>query len=165
MLHTEKQNHEFWMRKAIEFARIAYAKNEVPVGAVVVKDNQIIGQGYNLVNSTNIVSNHAEFIAINMASKKLKNWRLLDCEMYVTLEPCLMCIGAINNCRIKTVIYGSKNNNFGAIDALNSRTKLVSGVLQLECSKLLSDFFKKMRTNSKAYALNPKLKNIGSDIN
>lgn len=149
MLCIEKQNHEFWMKKALEFARISYEKNEVPVGALIIKNNQIIGQGYNLVNSTNTISNHAEIIAINTASKKLKNWRLLGCEIYVTLEPCHMCVGAINNCRIKTVIYGAKNNNFGAINMLNSKIKLISGILQPECSKLLSDFFKKIRTDLK----------------
>ena len=145
MSYTEKQNHEFWMKKALEFAKKAYKKNEVPVGALVIKNNQIIGQGYNLINSTNIISNHAEIIAINMANEKLKNWRLLDCEIYVTLEPCLMCVGAINNCRIKTVIYGTKNNNFSATKMLDSKIKLISGILQPECSKLLSDFFRKIR--------------------
>ena len=145
MSYTEKQNHEFWMKKALEFAKKAYKKNEVPVGALVIKNNQIIGQGYNLINSTNIISNHAEIIAINMANEKLKNWRLLDCEIYVTLEPCLMCVGAINNCRIKTVIYGTKNNNFSATNMLDSKIKLISGILQPECSKLLSDFFRKIR--------------------
>ena len=149
MLCIEKQNHEFWMKKALELAIISYEKNEVPVGALIIKNNQIIGQGYNLINSTNIISNHAEIIAINTASKKLQNWRLLGCEIYVTLEPCLMCIGAINNCRIKTVIYGAKNNNFGAVNMLNSKIKLISGILQPECSKLLSDFFKKIRTGLK----------------
>ena len=141
----ENKNHEFWMKKALELAKKSYNKNEVPVGALIIKNNQIIGQGYNLVNSTNQVINHAEIIAINMANKKLENWRLLDCEIYVTLEPCNMCIGAINNSRIKKIIYGAKNNNFGAIQMRNPKIKVVSGILSFECSKLLSDFFKKIR--------------------
>lgn len=141
----ENKNHEFWMKKALELAKKSYNKNEVPVGALIIKNNQIIGQGYNLVNSTNQVINHAEIIAINMANKKLENWRLLDCEIYVTLEPCNMCIGAINNSRIKKIIFGAKNNNFGAIQMRNPKIKVVSGILSFECSKLLSDFFKKIR--------------------
>ena len=141
----ENKNHEFWMKKALELAKKSYNKNEVPVGALIIKNNQIIGQGHNLVNSTNQVINHAEINAISMANKKLENWRLLNCEIYVTLEPCVMCIGAINNSRIKKIIFGAKNNNFGAIHMINPKITVLSGILSLECSKLLSDFFKKIR--------------------
>ena len=143
------KNHEFWMKKALELAKKSYEENEVPVGALIVKSGNIIGEGWNLMNSTNIATNHAEIIAINMASQKLGNWRLLDCEIYVTLEPCLMCVGAMNNCRIKKLIYGAKNNNFGAIDIIDPEIEVTSGVLQFECSKLLSNFFKKIRKTEK----------------
>ncbi len=139
------KNNEFWMKKALELAKQAYDQNEVPVGALIIDDECIVGKGMNLINSTNIVTNHAEIIAINMAAQKLNNWRLLDCEIYVTLEPCLMCVGAINNCRIKRLIYGARNNNFGAINMISPKMEIISGVLQLECSKLLSNFFKKIR--------------------
>lgn len=139
------KNNEFWMKKALELAKQAYDQNEVPVGALIINDECIVGKGMNLINSTNIVTNHAEIIAINMAAQKLNNWRLLDCEIYVTLEPCLMCVGAINNCRIKRLIYGAQNNHFGAISMINPKMEIISGVLQLECSKLLSSFFKKIR--------------------
>ena len=137
------------MKKALELAKKSYEENEVPVGALIVKSGNIIGEGWNLMNLTNIATNHAEIIAINMASQKLGNWRLLDCEIYVTLEPCLMCVGAMNNCRIKKLIYGAKNNNFGAIDIIDPEIEVTSGVLQFECSKLLSNFFKKIRKTEK----------------
>lgn len=140
----ENKNHEFWMEKALELAQKSYEQNEVPVGALIIKNNHIVGKGWNLTNSTNIATNHAEVIAINMASQKLNNWRLLDCEIYVTLEPCLMCVGAINNCRIKKLIYGA-NNNFGTINMISPKTEIISGILQFECSKILSNFFKKIR--------------------
>ena len=145
----KNQDHEFWMKKALELAQKSYEENEVPVGALVVKSGNIIGEGWNLMNSTNIATNHAEIIAINIASQKLGNWRLLDCEIYVTLEPCLMCVGAINNCRIKKLIYGAKNNNFGAINIINPEIEITSGILQFECSQLLSNFFKKIRSITK----------------
>ena len=145
----KNKNHEFWMKKALELAKKSYEENEVPVGALIVKSGNIIGEGWNLMNLTNIATNHAEIIAINMASQKLGNWRLLDCEIYVTLEPCLMCVGAMNNCRIKKLIYGAKNNNFGAIDIIDPEIEVTSGVLQFECSKLLSNFFKKIRKTEK----------------
>ena len=141
----ENAIHEFWMKKALGLAQKSYEENEVPVGALIIRSNDIVGEGWNLMNSTNIATNHAEIIAIKTASQKLGNWRLLDCEIYVTLEPCLMCVGAINNCRIKKLVYGAKNNNFGAINMTSPKIEITSGVLQLECSKLLSNFFKKIR--------------------
>ena len=141
----ENKKHEFWMEKAIELAQKSYEQNEVPVGALIIKNDHIVGQWRNLMNSTNIATNHAEIIAISTASQQLDNWRLLDCEIYVTLEPCLMCVGAINNCRIKKLIYGAKNNNFGAVSMINPETEITSGILQFKCSKLLSNFFKKIR--------------------
>ncbi len=104
----KNENHEFWMKKALELAQKSYEENEVPVGVLIIRSNNIVGEGWNLMNSTNIATNHAEIIAIKMASQKLGNWRLLDCEIYVTLEPCLMCVGAINNCRIKKLVYGAR---------------------------------------------------------
>ena len=149
----EIKNYEFWMKKAIELAQKSYEQNEVPVGTLIIKNNHVVGRGWNLMNSTNIATNHAEIMAINMASQELNNWRLLDCEIYVTLEPCLMCVGAINNCRIKKVIYGARNNNFGAINMIRPKIEVISGILQFECSKMLSNFFKKIRGIAEAHRI------------
>lgn len=135
------------MKICIKLAGISSKEGEVPVGSVVVKNNQIIGFGRNLVNSTKIISDHAEIIAINNATRFLHEWRLVDCDIYVTLEPCMMCVGAINNARIKRVIYGTKNYKFGAIKYINSKIEIVSGILESECSYILSNFFRKMRKN------------------
>ena len=104
-----------FMEIAIEEAKKAYSNNEVPVGAVIVKDNRIIARGYNLVEMKKSSIYHAEIIAIKKAQKFLNNWRLNDCIMYVTVEPCLMCTGAIINSRIKKVVFALKEEKFGAI--------------------------------------------------
>ena len=133
------------MKICIELAGISSNEGEVPVGSVVVKNNQIIGFGRNLSNSTKMISDHAEIIAINNATRFVNEWRLVDCDIYITLEPCMMCIGAINNSRIKRVIYGAKNYKFGAIEHINPKVEVISGILELECGCILSNFFKKMR--------------------
>ena len=137
-------SYEYWMGKALILARKSYEIGEIPVGCLVVKDDTIIGEGYNLTEGKRVV-NHAEILAITSANDYLNNWRLLDCNLYVTLEPCMMCVGAINNSRLKKVVYGAKNNNFGAIQNLNSKIQVVSGILEKECSKILQDFFKNIR--------------------
>lgn len=139
------KNYEFWMKKTLELAKKSFDNNEVPVGALILKDDKIMGEGLNSVESSGSVTKHAEISAINSANRNLNNWRLLDCEIYVTLEPCLMCVGAINNCRIKKVIYGAKNNNFGAIGMIDPKIEVISGILECECSQLISDFFNKLR--------------------
>ena len=137
-------SYEYWMEKALILARKSYEIGEIPVGCLVVKDDKIIGRGYNLTEGKKVI-NHAEILAITSANDYLNNWRLLDCNLYVTLEPCMMCVGAINNSRLKRVVYGAKNNNFGAIQNLNSKIQVVSGILEKECSKILQDFFKSIR--------------------
>lgn len=137
-------SYEYWMEKALILARKSYDIGEIPVGCLVVKDDKIIGEGYNLTEGKRVI-NHAEILAITYANDCLNNWRLLNCDLYVTLEPCMMCVGAINNSRLKRVVYGAKNNNFGAIQNLNSKIQVVSGILEKECSKILQDFFKSIR--------------------
>ena len=147
---------EKFMKEALKEAQKAYKKLEVPVGAVIVKDGKIIARGYNQKESKTDTTKHAEIIAIQKASKKLKVWRLLDCEMYVTLEPCSMCAGAIINSRIKKVYIGAEDKKTGAVGSVlnlfddykfNHTVENEKGILQEECEKILKDFFKELRKN------------------
>ena len=144
------------MSKAIELAYMALELNEVPVGAIVVHKQKIIGEGYNLKEYTQNVTRHAELIAIEQASLFLNNWRLIDCELYVTLEPCIMCAGAIYQSRISKVVFGAMDPKGGAFGGLykihedlrlNHKVSVYNGVLAQECSLLLSKFFKNKRLN------------------
>ena len=148
------KNKEYFMKEALKEALKAYKKEEVPVGVVIVKDDKIIARAYNQKEMKNSPIKHAEIIAIEKACKKLNNWRLNDCEMYVTLEPCPMCTGAIINSRIKKVYIGAVQEKTGAcgskvnlIEEYKTETKIDSefGILQDECLKLVQDFFKKLR--------------------
>ncbi|MFB5679212.1 tRNA adenosine(34) deaminase TadA [Paenibacillus terreus] len=150
---TDEQ-HEYWMNQAILEANKADAIGEVPIGAVVVKNGEIIGRGYNLRETTNDATAHAEIIAIKQASESLGAWRLLDCCLYVTLEPCPMCAGAIVQSRIPTVIYGTPDPKAGCAGTLmnllqeprfNHRTEVIQGILQPQCAAMLTDFFRKLR--------------------
>jgi tRNA(adenine34) deaminase len=143
-----------WMREAIAEAEKAKQLGEVPIGAVVVKDGAIIGRGHNLRETTFDPTAHAEMIAIREASRELGAWRLLDCTLYVTLEPCPMCAGALIQGRIRKVVYGTTDPKAGCAGTLmnllqeprfNHETELVSGVLQEECAMLLTDFFRQLR--------------------
>ena len=152
----EKTNK--FMLEAIKEAKKAELLDEVPIGCVIVKDNKIISRGHNIRESKNNPIGHAEIIAITKASKKLNSWRLNDCELYVTIEPCIMCSGAIIQSRIKAVYYGAKDYKGGAfgssIDVLkaeniNHHPEIVSGVLEKECSELISRYFKSKREKNK----------------
>ncbi|WP_243767624.1 tRNA adenosine(34) deaminase TadA [Paenibacillus agricola] len=149
------QEHIDYMQAAIEEARKAEQLLEVPIGAVVVWQDQIIGRGYNLRETTRDPLAHAELIAIKQASDYLQAWRLLECKLYVTLEPCPMCAGAIVQSRIPQVIYGTVDPKAGCAGTLmnllqeerfNHRVDVISGVLQAECSLLLTQFFRKLRS-------------------
>ena len=142
------------MRHAILQAEKAYSIYEVPVGAVIVYDKKIIACGYNKVESLKNPLAHGEIMAIDMASKYLDAWRLLDCTMYVTLEPCAMCAGAIVNSRIKRLVIGTRDEKRGSCGSVlnivddpnfNHRVQVDFGVLQEEASKLLKEFFKELR--------------------
>ncbi len=133
-------NDEKYMKIALSEAKKAYNNNEVPVGAVIVLDNKIISKAYNKTTSTNISTNHAEIIAINKACKKINNWRLLNCIIYTTLEPCDMCYGAIKQSRIKRIVYGTKNNNMKNKNAVDKNI-LCKNMNDELCSKLLKQFF------------------------
>ncbi len=142
-----------FMKKAIELARISAAEGEVPVGAVVVKDNEIVGEGRNRRELGKNALYHAEIEAIDNACKKLGGWRLWQCDLYVTLEPCPMCAGAIINSRIKRVYFGAydgKAGSFGSVADFNQipynhKPEIVSGVMENECSALLKSFFINLR--------------------
>ncbi|MBQ2864301.1 MAG: nucleoside deaminase [Clostridia bacterium] len=141
-----------YMQLAINLANKAAKQGDIPVGAVVVCNGNIVGTGYNKKEKKKNALMHAEIIAINKASKKLKDYRLEDCELYVTFEPCLMCVGAILSARIKKVYFGAFDNRFGACKLLtennfNHKASFEGGVMEEECSKLLTSFFKGLRQN------------------
>ena len=141
------------MSLALKQAQKAAAKGEVPVGCVIVRENKILSCGYNRREGHKNPLEHAEIIAIRRAAKKLKGWRLLGCRMYVTLEPCPMCAGAIINARIPRVVFGAKDAKAGSCGSVvdlfalpyNHKPEVVSGVLGEECAQLLSDFFLELR--------------------
>lgn len=146
-------NYNQFMQNAIDEAKKARSIGEVPVGAVIVLENKIIGSGYNKRETSKNALSHAEIEAINEACKTLGSWRLLNCDLYVTLEPCPMCIGAIINSRIRKVVFGCADPKSGSCGSLinltdlpyNHRPEIVSGIMKDECSTLLSDFFKNLR--------------------
>lgn len=146
--------HEKFMKEAIKEAKKALEIEEIPVGAVIVKNGKIIARGYNKKELKQDATRHAEIIAIEKASKKLNNWRLIDCEMYVTVEPCVMCAGAILSSRIKKVYIGTNDNRMGAVGSVlnlfedyifNHRVNYEKGILKSECENLIKDFFKFLR--------------------
>ena len=144
-----------FMLKAIELAKISALEGEVPVGAVVVKGDEIVGCGRNRREYGKNALYHAELEAIDNACKKLGGWRLWQCNLYVTLEPCPMCAGAIINARIKKVVFGAydkKAGSFGSVADFNQipynhKPQIEGGIMEVECSALLSDFFKTLRQN------------------
>lgn len=136
--------NKYYMNIAIKEAKKAYKYEEVPVGAVIIKNNKIIAKAYNKKEKTKNVIKHAEIIAISRACKKIKNWRLDDCEIYVTMEPCMMCSGAIQQSKIKKIVYGIKNKNYGFTDQLKN-IEIISQVCEKECLELVQSFFKKKR--------------------
>ncbi|AZR74346.1 tRNA-specific adenosine deaminase [Anoxybacter fermentans] len=143
-----------FMQEAIEEAKKAYAIEEVPIGAVVVKDGEVIGRGYNLRERDHDPTAHAEIIAIRDAACWLGGWRLTGCTLYVTIEPCPMCAGAILNARIDRVVYGAKDPKAGCAGSLmniltdgrfNHQAEVISGLLAEECAELMRSFFKRLR--------------------
>ena len=151
-------DQERYMKEAIRQAKKARALEEVPIGCVIVGNGQIIARGYNRRNTDKNTLSHAELNAIKKASKKLGDWRLEGCTMYVTLEPCQMCAGALMQSRIDRVVIGSMNPKAGCagsvlnlleMDGFNHKVEVIRGVLQEECSIMLSDFFRELREKKK----------------
>lgn len=149
---------EKFMKEALKEAQKAYEKEEVPVGAVIVKDGKIIARGHNLKETKHSSICHAEILAIEKACKKLGAWRLTDCDMYVTLEPCTMCTGALINSRIRKLYIGANDEKTGACGSkinlledviFNHRVEIERGILQPECEAILKDFFQFLRERNK----------------
>jgi tRNA(adenine34) deaminase len=148
-----------YMKKAIRIASNAADKGEIPVGAVIVCGDKVVASAHNLRIINSDATAHAEVVAIRKAGKKLGRWNLADCDMYVTLEPCAMCAGAIVNARIKNLYFGAFDKRFGccgtliniaSFKQLNHRANVVGGILEEECSAMLSGYFKEMRKRSKS---------------
>lgn len=149
-----KYSDNYWMEKAISLAKEAEVQDEVPVGAVIVLENQIIGSGFNKPISTHNPAAHAEIIALQDAATKMQNYRLPNTTMYVTLEPCIMCVGAIIHARIKRVVFGAFDDKTGAIGSKlnlmeeykwNHHFEYEGGILGKECGEILKNFFKNKR--------------------
>ena len=150
--------HEKYMKEALKQANKAYLLGEVPIGCVIVYEGKIIGRGYNRRNTDKNTLAHAEITAINKASKKIGDWRLEGCTLYVTLEPCQMCAGAIVQARIPEVVMGSMNPKAGCAGSIlnilempqfNHQVKVTRGILEEECSRMLTTFFKELRQRNK----------------
>ncbi|MCL2629953.1 MAG: tRNA adenosine(34) deaminase TadA [Firmicutes bacterium] len=158
---------EDYMQIALKLAKKASKKGEVPVGCVVVKGDKIIAKAHNRKEKTNNATRHAEIEAISKASKKLKNWWLEDCDLYVTLEPCPMCAGAMINARVSRVFFGAYEPKSGACGSVlnlfnegefkfNHKVEATGGILENECALVLSDFFKAKRKSTKSVAIATK---------
>lgn len=151
-------NDEYYMGLAIEEARKAEALGEVPIGAVIVRDGQVVGRGYNLRETTKDPLAHAELLAIKEASKTMGGWRLIGATLYVTLEPCPMCAGAIVQARLPRIVYGAMDPKAGCAGSLmnllqeerfNHQVEMIQGVREEECSELLKNFFRSLRERRK----------------
>lgn len=155
---TKQSDDERFMREAYKQAKKAYALGEVPIGCVIVHDGKIIGRGYNRRNTDKSTLSHAEIIAIRKASKVIGDWRLEECTLYVTLEPCQMCAGAIVQSRIRRVVMGCRNPKAGCagsilnllqIPEFNHQVEIEEGVRGPECSEMIKDFFRSLREKRK----------------
>ncbi len=162
---------EKYMKEAIKQAKKAYALGEVPIGCVIVYQDKIIGRGYNRRNTDKNTLAHAEITAINKASKKMGDWRLEDCTLYVTLEPCQMCAGAIVQARITEVVMGTMNPKAGCCGSIlnildmpqfNHQVRVKRGILEEACSSLLTSFFKELRIRNKEEKESAKNKKMQS---
>jgi tRNA(adenine34) deaminase len=148
------KQHAIFMNLAVELAHQAADKGEVPVGAVIVRDSQVIGTGHNLSIVNNDATAHAEIVAMRNASKKIRNYRLIGCDLYVTIEPCTMCVGAMVHARINRIIFGAKEPRAGALQSqfqllddgrFNHSIDVIGGILADECSEIMSKFFREKR--------------------
>ncbi len=147
-------NHCFYMREALVEARKAYALNEVPVGAIVVLNDLIIGRGHNLRETLCDASAHAEILALREAARYVGGWRLNGATIYVTIEPCAMCAGALVQFRVQTLVYGARDLKAGAVDSglnivreprFNHQVEVISGIMEAECREIIQDFFRNLR--------------------
>jgi tRNA(adenine34) deaminase len=151
---SKNYNHKQYMTSALKEAEKAYSEGEVPVGCVIVHENKIIAKGHNRTESLQDPTAHAEMLAITSAADYFKSWRLLDCTLYSTIEPCTMCAGAIILARIKQVVFGAKDLKFGAFGSIynvaeetrfNHSLTVIPGILEAECAAIMKDFFRNKR--------------------
>lgn len=149
-----KNKIEHFMRLAINEAKKALLIDEVPIGAIIVKDDKVIARGYNHRETKQDVTSHAEIEAIKKANKRLNSWRLVDCDIYITLEPCLMCMGALIQSRVSNIYYGAKDPKGGAIESslnaldsknINHHPNVEGGILEKDCSEIISNYFRLKR--------------------
>lgn len=161
-MNSTQEQDRYFMQQALNEAALAGQLDEVPIGAVVVHNGEIVGRGHNLRETSNDPTTHAEMIAIRQAAQALDSWRLLDCTLYVTLEPCVMCMGAIILARIPNLVFGCRDPRVGAVGSIynlaederfNHRVAVQEGVLEQECSTQLKDFFQRLRARNKARKL------------
>ena len=159
------EKDSIYMKEALKQARKAYKIKEVPIGCVIVYEDKVIARGYNKRNTKKNTLAHAEILAINKASKVLGDWRLEDCTMYITLEPCQMCAGAIVQARVKRVVIGSMNPKAGCggsilnlleMEQFNHQVEVERGVLEEECSTMMTEFFKELREEKKRMKVKEK---------
>lgn len=159
---VNEYSDEYWMRQALSLAQRAQEEGEVPVGALLVLDNQVIGEGWNRPIGRHDPTAHAEIMALRQGGAVLQNYRLLNATLYVTLEPCVMCAGAMVHSRIRRLVYGAADEKTGAVGSLvdilrhpgmNHQVEIVSGVLVEECAATLSNFFRMRREQKKALKL------------
>lgn len=145
---------EHWMRLALEEAKLAFAKDEVPIGAVAVLDDQLLAAAHNLKETNCDATHHAELLLLQECARKLGRWRLTDVTIYATIEPCIMCMGALSHARIKRLVYGARDEKFGGADSLyqiggdvrlNHQFEVTEGVLADQASQLMIDFFRQKR--------------------
>lgn len=157
-MDTLQKTHEYFMRHAMELAQQGEALGEVPVGAVIVKDGEIIGEGFNQPISSHDPTAHAEVVALRDAASRIENYRLTDCTLYVTIEPCTMCAGSLIHARIRRLVFGANEPKSGVVGSndnallqphFNHRIEVVSGVLAEECSAMMSNFFAARRAARK----------------
>ncbi|HFI0456738.1 TPA: tRNA adenosine(34) deaminase TadA [Streptococcus suis] len=158
-MHYTDEEKEYFMSQALAEAEKSLDKEEIPIGCVIVKDGQIIGRGHNAREELNQAIMHAEVMAIQEANRVEGNWRLLDTTLFVTIEPCVMCSGAIGLARIPQVVYGAANQKFGAAGSLydiltdqrlNHRVEVETGILEEACAQIMQDFFRQRRERQKA---------------
>ncbi len=161
-MNPTQEQDRYFMQQALNEAALAEELEEVPIGAVVVHNGEIVGRGHNLRETSNDPTTHAEMIAIRQAAQALDSWRLLDCTLYVTLEPCVMCMGAIILARIPNLVFGCRDPRVGAVGSIynlaederfNHRVAVQEGVLEQECSTQLKSFFQRLRARNKARKL------------
>ncbi|CAM4134634.1 deaminase [Streptococcus penaeicida] len=157
-MEFSQEEKEYFMKQALLEAEKSLAKAEIPIGCVIVKDMEIIGRGHNAREELNQAVMHAEIMAINEANATVGNWRLLDSTLFVTIEPCVMCSGAIGLARIPQVIFGAANQKFGGAgslyqiltdERLNHRVDLETGILEAECAQIMQEFFRQGRLQKK----------------